>query len=118
MLRHPIDLKRVGESEVEINLCRAEILEEKWRNEDALWIVPRFWREAPRAEDFNRECVAIMGDNIVVKQGEQLDWIPIHNINGPSLWGLPYVEDQTCFMSDKDLRTSTRYLISITENSS
>ncbi len=60
MLRRPIDLKQVGASEVEIELCRTELLEEKWREEEALSVVPRFWRGAPCTFDRFHALVARM----------------------------------------------------------
>lgn len=119
MLRRPIDLKEIGATEVEISICQAEMLVEKWSNEDSLCVVPHFWRGTPSGGEYNRYCVAIMKGNIIIVQGEILKWIPIHNIDGPPLFSFPcpFLGGQGRFKTYMDLGTGTLHLMWVLQNS-
>lgn len=110
------DLKKIGAPEFEVNICRIEMVEEKWSDGDALRVAPRFWRGATTKceweyEDRNR--VAIMGVNIVVLEEDVLNWVPIENMDGPPFcsfplpaWGGRWFTASFC-----NLKTSTLYLL-------
>lgn len=114
LLRQPIDLSQIGTSLFEISICRAGILEEKWDDEDALQIVPRFWHGAGHPKETPRWPIALMGDYVVVQEGQSFSWVPTDNPNelpistftypaGTSEWKISYM----------DPVTSTFYLISV-----
>lgn len=100
-------------SQFEISICRAEILEAKWNDEDALKIVPRFWR-GPKG--LPHLPVAILGDYIVFWAGQFFSWASIHRLDELPLPALASPDERPQKMSYMDLMTSTLYLVSLREN--
>lgn len=114
MLCPRLNLKSIGASEFEITICRVEMLEENWGNKDTPLNAPLFWRGVfPQgARDYDgRDCVAILGANIVVFREGVLSWVPIQNMKGPPLCSLslPAREDQWSIARYCYLRPRTLY---------
>lgn len=108
MLRPVIDLDQEKWSELERVMARAEILERKWSDKDALWVAPRYWRSKTRAlGSRHEEPVAIMEEYVVFKRsfwdGQQTSytWANIHSMDGPAVFTHvvpPLLESATHYM--------------------
>ncbi len=116
---HSIDLRQLGTSKFETSICRAEILEEKWNDEDALQIIPNFWRAGVHLHpgETVRSPIAIMGDYPVIQAKNKISWFSTQN--GPGECPV-FTLAQPSASSDRvymDPLTGTLYLLSFLEHS-
>lgn len=118
MLRQPIGLNQIGTPQFEISICRAELLEEKWDDENALQTVPHFWRSTENSRRQWHRRVAMMGDYMVTSDGQTFAWLPTDNSNELPIptFGYPAVANRRR-ISFVNPMTSTFYLIYFLERS-
>lgn len=113
MLRPTTDLNQEV-LELERIIVQAEILERKWSDEDALWIVPRCWHSAPCIAARGKP-VAIMGEYVIfltytLHYRQTYTWVFIHDIYGPVAFEYTIPAWGT-FVHYMDLRRKTFFVV-------